>query len=246
MLTGTIINSLLILVGGGIGLLVKKILPARLKDSAMQAVSLVVMFIGISGAVSACLTFQNGVFGTKDTLIMILSLVLGTILGELINIERHLDNLGSFCRKKLIRENDTSSFAEGIVTATLLFCVGAMAVVGALDNGIRGNYDILLAKAVIDCIAALILASTLGAGVLLAAVPVFLYQGLISLIGVYIEPFLTEAVISQMTLTGSILIFGIGIKMLNIVRLRLGNMLPAVFMPIILDLILRLVEKITG
>ncbi len=132
------------------------------------------------------------------------------------------------------------------MTATLLFCVGAMAVVGALDNGIRGNYDVLLAKSVIDCIAALILASTLGAGVLLAAVPVFLYQGAISMLGVYIEPYLTDAVISQMTFTGSILIFGIGIKMLGIVRLRLGNMLPAVFMPVLFDLILRLFDKIAG
>ena len=246
MLTGTIINSILVLAGGAAGLLVKKILPARLKDSAMQAIALVVMFIGIGGAVSACLTFQDGVFGTKDTLVMILSMVFGTILGELIDIERHLDRLGNFCRRKLTKENGASTFAEGVVTVTLLFCVGAMAVVGALDNGIRGNYDVLLAKSVIDCIAALILASTLGAGVLLAAVPVFLYQGAISMLGVYIEPYLTDAVISQMTFTGSILIFGIGIKMLGIVRLRLGNMLPAVFMPVLFDLILRLFDKIAG
>lgn len=246
MLTGTIINSILVLAGGAAGLLVKKILPARLKDSAMQAIALVVMFIGIGGAVSACLTFQDGVFGTKDTLVMILSMVSGTILGELIDIERHLDRLGNFFRQKLTKENGASTFAEGAVTATLLFCVGAMAVVGALDNGIRGNYDVLLAKSVIDCIAALILASTLGASVLLAAIPVFLYQGAISMLGVYIEPYLTDAVISQMTLTGSILIFGIGIKMLGIVRLRLGNMLPAVFMPVLFDLILRLFDKIAG
>ena len=115
-----------------------------------------------------------------------------------------------------------------------------MAVVGALDNGIRDNYDVLLAKSIIDCISALILSSTLGIGVLFSAVAVLLYQGAISLLGVYIEPFLTDAVISQMSFVGSILIFAVGIKMLNIAKIKVGNMLPAIFMPILFDLLMRL------
>ena len=239
-LLGTLINCALIIVGTLAGLAVKKILPEHVKNTVMQAVALVVMFVGIGGALSACLTYTDGAFGTKDSLVMILAMTLGTVVGELIDIEKHLDKLGERCQKRFVKPGAASTFAEGMVTATLLFCVGAMAVVGALDNGIRGNYDVLLAKSIIDCISALILASTLGIGVLFSAVAVLLYQGAISLLGVYIEPYLTDAVISQMSFVGSILIFAIGLRMLNIAKIKVGNLLPAVFMPILFDLVARL------
>lgn len=238
-ITGTLINCALIAAGTLLGLAVKKVLPDRVKDTLMQAVGLVVLFIGIGGAVSACLTYTDGAFGTKDTLVMILSMALGAALGECINIEKHLDALGARCQKKFA-SGGNSTFASGMVTATLLFCVGAMAVVGALDNGIRGNIDVLVAKSIIDGISSMILASTLGIGVLFSAAAVFVYQGAISLLGVYIEPYLTEAVISQMSFVGSILIFAIGLRMLNLAKIKVGNLLPAVFMPILFDLVMRL------
>lgn len=217
---GTLINCALIIVGTLLGIAAKKVLPEHVKDTMMHAVGLIVMFIGIGGAVSASLTYADGIFGTKDTLIMILSMALGAALGELIDIEKHLDALGVRCQKK--------------------FAAGAMAVVGALDNGIRKNADVLIAKSIIDGISSMILASTLGIGVLFSAAAVFVYQGAISLLGVYIEPYLTDAVISQMSFVGSILIFAIGLRMLNIAKIKVGNLLPAVFMPILFDLIARL------
>lgn len=239
-LSGTIINAVLIVIGSAAGLLFKKVLPKRLKDTLLQAVGLIVIFVGIGGAVSAALTYKDGVFGTKDTLVMILAMVLGTVIGELINIEKQLDRFGAFCQKKLVKESSKSTFAEGMVTASLIFAVGAMAVVGALDNGIRGDDSTLVAKGVIDCITAMVLASTLGIGVMFSAIPVFVYQGAIALLGVYIEPYLTATVISQMSFTGSILIFAIGVNMLGFVKIKVGNMLPAIFMPIIFDLIMRI------
>ncbi len=239
-LSGTIINTVLILIGSLAGMLCKKLLPERLKNTLLQTVGLVVVFVGIGGAVSAALTYEDGAFGTKDTLNMILSMVLGTLVGECINIEKRLDTFGNFCRRKLVHGDSHSTFAEGFVTASLIFVVGAMAVVGALDNGIRGDSSTLVAKGVIDCITGMVLASTLGVGVLFSAVPVFVYQGAIALLGVYIEPYLSAAVISQMSLSGSVLIFAIGINMLGFTKIKVGNMLPAIFMPILFDLAGRL------
>ncbi len=237
--SGTLINAALIIVGALFGLLFKKLMPERLKNTLLQAVGLIVIFVGIGGAISATLTLSEGVFGTKDTLVMILAMVFGTIIGELINIEKQLDRIGAFCQKKLVNGDAKSTFAEGMVTASLIFVVGAMAVVGSLDNGIRGDNSTLVAKGIIDCITAMVLASTLGIGVMFSAVPILIYQGAISLLGVYIEPFLTDAVISQMSFTGSILIFAIGINMLWSKKVKVGNMLPAIFMPILFDLIIR-------
>ncbi|MBR5539269.1 MAG: DUF554 domain-containing protein [Clostridia bacterium] len=239
-LSGTLINCILVVSGSVAGLIFKKLMSERLKSSLLQAVSLIVMFVGIGGAVSAALTFENGKFGTKDTLVMILSIVIGTVIGELINIEKRLDTFGAFCQRKLVKGNEKSTFGEGLVTASLLFCVGAMAVVGSLDNGIRGDNSTLVAKGIIDCITSMVLASTLGIGVAFSAVPILIYQGAISLLGVYIEPFLSAAIISQMSFTGSILIFAIGINVLGTTKIKVGNMLPAVFMPIVFDLLIKL------
>lgn len=243
-LSGSIINAILIIAGSLAGLVFKKLLPERLKNTLLQAVGLIVIFVGIGGAISATLTFEKGVFGTKDTLIMILAMVIGTIVGELINIEKQLDRLGAFCQRKLVKGDSKSTFAEGMVTASLIFVVGAMAVVGSLDNGIRGDNSTLVAKSVIDCITAMVLASTLGIGVMFSAVPVFVYQGAIALLGVFIEPYLTASVISQMSFTGSILIFAIGINMFGFIKIKVGNMLPAIFMPIVFDLFMRLYNMI--
>lgn len=239
-LSGTIINSVLIVIGTLFGLLFKKILPERLKNTLLQAVGLIVIFVGIGGAVSATLSYDGESFGTAYTLIMILSMVIGTIIGELINIEKQLDRLGAFCQKKLVKGDSKSTFAEGMVTASLIFVVGAMAVVGSLDNGIRGDNSTLVAKGVIDCITSVVLASTLGIGVMFSAVPVFVYQGAIALLGVFIEPYLTAVVISQMSFVGSILIFAIGINMFGFIKIKVGNMLPAIFMPIAFDLLTKL------
>ena len=232
-ISGTLINCALIAAGTLLGLAVKKILPDRVRDTLMQAVGLVVLFIGIGGAVSACLTYADGAFGTKDTLVMILSMTLGAALGELIDIEKHLDALGARCRKRFAADGD-SAFASGMVTATLLFCVGAMAIMGALDSGLTGDHSTLYAKALLDGIISVVYASTLGIGVALSAIPIFLYQGAIALGASFLAPYLTEAVILEMKCVGSILILGLSLNMLGLTKIKVMNYVPAVFLPILL------------
>lgn len=231
MLTGSIINFAFIVAGALLGLLLRRFIKDSLKETVMQALGLVVLFVGIIGAAAGGLAIKEGALVSQSTLIMIFSLVLGAICGQLINIEKRLDALGAFCEKKFA--GGSKGFSQGFVSATLLFAVGAMAVVGALENGLTGNFDVLLAKSCIDGSVALVLAATLGAGVAASAVPVFLYEGLIALLSSYLSPYLTAMVISQMSLVGSVLIFGIGLNMLNLTKLKVSNMLPAVFVPML-------------
>ena len=233
-LSGTIINALLIIAGTVAGLIFKKILPERLKDTLLQAVGLIVMFVGIGGAVSATLTYENGAFGTKDTLIMILAMVLGTIIGELINIEKQLDRFGAFCQKKLVKENAKSTFAEGMVTASLIFAVGAMAVVGAMEDGINGDMSILIAKSILDLIIIAIMAASMGKGCVFSFVPVGILQGSITLLSRFIAPYLTVSALNNLSFVGSVLIFCVGLNLMWDMKIKVANMLPAVILAMIL------------
>jgi uncharacterized protein len=244
MLTGSIVNALAILVGSATGLLLKwllgkcaHLLPAgsaslghRLQTIIMQGVALCVLFIGISG----CLKGQN-------TLIAILSMVLGAILGELLDLDRRMHALGDWVQKKterLSRGDGSATVSEGFVTASLLFCVGAMAIVGALENGLTGNYDTLKAKAMLDGISAVVFASSLGIGVSFSAVAVLLYQGLIAVLASFISPFLGEAVIAEMTCVGSLLIVALSLNMLGVTKIKVMNLVPACLLPIFLCLVM--------
>lgn len=219
---GTIINVTAILAGGFLGLLFRKGLPERLSTTITHGLSLGIMVLGISMGVQ-----------TENFLIVLIALALGAIIGELLNIEGHLNNLGSRLEKRF-EGGDNSTFAQGFVTASLLYCTGSMAIMGAIEGGISGTYTILVTKALLDGIFAIIFASTMGIGVLFAAVPVLLYQGGITLAAVYIKPFLTEAMITEMNAVGGVLIMGIGINLLELKALRLGNLIPAIFIPILL------------
>ena len=218
---GTLINAGLILLGGGLGLLLRKGIPERIKDTIMQGLSLTVMLIGIMGAIE-----------TQDILCVIVSIVVGGFLGALADIEKQLDRLGSFAEKKLASEE--GSVAKGFVTASLIFCVGAMAIVGAMDSGIRGDHSTLIAKGVIDAVTAVFLAATLGPGVLLSAAAILVYQGAIALLAVWVAPILTENVIREMGATGGLLVLGIGFNLMMPERhLKVGNLLPAIFVPLL-------------
>ena len=166
---GTLINTVLVLIGGGLGLLLRKGIPERIRDTIMQGLALTVMLIGIQGAIK-----------TNDVLCVIVSIVVGGLIGGLLDIEKQLDKLGQFAEKKLSSEE--GSVAKGFVTASLIFCVGAMAIVGAMDSGIRGDHSTLIAKGVIDAVTSVFLAATLGPGVLLSAVAILIYQGAIALL----------------------------------------------------------------
>jgi len=235
---GTLVNIGTIIAGGALGLVLKRVLAKRITDTVLQGISLAVLVIGISGTLSAAFTIVDGIIISEHVLIMIISLALGALIGELLRIEDRLDSFGSFCEKKLTKPDDESTFAQGFITATLVFCVGSMAIIGSLEDGINRNSDILVAKAIIDGITAMIFASTMGIGVLFSALTVGLYQGILTILAAFLSPFFNDIVVMQMSLVGSILIMSIGLNMLKISKIKTGNLLPAVFIPAIYHLIL--------
>ena len=215
---GTVVNVCAILLGCALGLLLRKGLPQRLRDTVMQGLGLCVILIGLSGAI-----------GTSDTMCVIISVVLGGLLGAAVNVEKRLENLGNLAQQKLARGGE--GFARGFVTASLVYCVGAMAIMGALDSGLKSDHATLIAKSALDGISAIIFASTLGPGVALSALTVLIYQGSITLMAGWLKPLLTDVIITEMSAVGSLLIVGIGLNMLFDKHIAVGNLLPAIFVP---------------
>ncbi|MGH2332066.1 DUF554 domain-containing protein [Thermoanaerobacter mathranii] len=230
-MVGTIVNSIAIIVGGTIGTLLKVGIPDRFKNIVMQGVALSVMIIGISNG----LQFSN-------LMVVIISLVIGGIVGEALNIEEHLNKLGDVLQKKLSKDK-SSTISKGFVTASLVYCIGAMAIIGALKDGLSGDHSILFAKSVLDGISSIIFASTFGIGVTFSAVSVFLYQGSISLGASFLQGLLTKTVINDMTAVGGILIFAISLNMLEIKNIKVGNLLPAIFIPIFYQFLLNIIKR---
>lgn len=229
---GTWVNVAAILAGGGIGLLLKKGLPKRLADTLMKALGLCTLYIGISG----CLAGEN-------TLVLILSMVFGTFIGEGLDLDDKINRLGKFLERKFQKEKkgekqekNKVSLAEGFVTASLLFCVGAMAIVGSLQSGLSGQHETLFAKSVLDFTSAIIFASSLGAGVLLSSGFVLVYQGSITLLAQFLKPLLTEPVIAEMNCVGNVIIIGLALNMLGITKLKVMNFVPAILLPVVLCL----------
>lgn len=215
-------NAAAVIVGGLIGSRLRGGIPKRFSNSINMGLALCVLLIGISGAIQ-----------TQNVMLVIISIVLGTVIGELLRIEDRLDALGAWAQKKLARDDD--SFSKGFINATLLFCVGSMAVVGSLEAGLQNKADTLLAKSILDGVSALIFASSWGTGVILSIVPLTIYQGGIALLAMGLGNFLSETAILEMSATGSLLILALGINMLGAAkeRIRIGNMLPAMFIPAI-------------
>jgi uncharacterized membrane protein YqgA involved in biofilm formation len=220
---GVWVNVATVIVGSLIGMLLKKSLPKRLSEAMTTAVALAVVYIGIDGMMSG-----------ENTLILVLSLVFGTVIGTLLDLDKHLSSLGERIESKFKNTDQTTSIAQGFVSATLLFCVGAMTVVGALQSGLTGNHETQFTKAILDFISSIVLASALGSGVILASVSVFVIQGSIVLLSQIVAPYLTDYVVSEMTCVGSVLILALAFNMLGITKIKLMNCLPAIFVPIIL------------
>lgn len=215
---GTLINMIAILAGSALGLLLRKGIPDRLRDTVMQGLGLCVLLIGASGALK-----------TADTMCVIISIVVGGLLGAAVNIERQLERLGEAAEKKFAHSE--GGFANGFVTASLVYCVGAMAIVGSMDSGLRGDHATLIAKSALDGVSAIFFASALGPGVALSSVAVFVYQGAIALLATWIAPLLTDPIITEMSAVGGLLIIGIGLNMIYDKHISVGNLLPAIFVP---------------
>lgn len=223
VLLGSLVNSAAIILGGSIGLALKKGLSDRIASAVMNALALCVLYIGVSGMLKG-----------ENILITILSMVFGTLVGEWIDLDKKINQLGDEIESRVSSENKEHSVSNGFVTASLLFCVGAMAIVGALQSGLTGNHDTLFAKSLIDGIAAIVMASSLGIGVLLSAGLILVYEGGITLFANVLAPLLTDSVINEMTCVGSLLIVGLALNMLKLTDLKIMNYAPAVFFPILL------------
>ena len=221
-LFGVTVNAFAIVVGALVGLLFKKGIPERIGDTLSKGLALCVLMIGIQGIMKG-----------QNTLITILSVVFGGLVGELIDIDRGMQSLGEWVQKKVNRDDGKSSVAEGFVSASLLFVVGAMAVVGSLQSGLARDHSTVFAKSILDGVSSVIFASTLGFGVLLSAIPVFVYQGGITLLAGLLAPLLSDAVIAEMTAAGSVLIIGLSLNMLGLTKVKVANYLPAIFLPIL-------------
>lgn len=220
---GTIVNVLLVLIGSLIGLTLKSRVPERLRKTIMQGLGLCVILIGIQGALKE-----------TDLLAVIISFVVGGLLGEGIDIEKRLESIGVYAERILARGKETDGgFAKGFMTASLLFCVGAMSIVGPLESGLSGNHTTQIAKGILDGVVAIFFAASLGPGVLLSAATILIYQGGITLLASVVAPLLTDAVITQMSSVGGLLVAGIGLIMVLDAKLRIGNLLPAIFVPIL-------------
>jgi hypothetical protein len=228
MLVGTLVNTATVITGSLIGLLLGNILPERLRDTLMKGLGLCTIFIGITG-----------MLGGSNSLITIISIAAGAVIGELCDLDGHLNRLAEGLEKRFKKGQDgRPSLAEGFVTASLVFCVGAMTIVGALNDGLTGNHDMLFTKATLDFVASMIFASSLGIGVLMAASAVFFIEGGIACLANLVAPLLQQnaATIPEMTVVGSVLIIGLGINLIGVGKLKIMNYVPAIFLPVLLCL----------
>lgn len=233
---GTIINTAGVIAGGLIGLGLKNGIKKNMQDIMMQACGVATIFIGGAGALSKMLIFQDGKLETQGTMLLIFSLVLGSLLGEWINIEQKMDLLGERIKKAVKAEND-NLFVEGFVNVSLIICVGAMAIVGSVQDGISGDYSMLVAKAILDLIIVVVFAATYGIGAIFSAVPIFVYQGAITLAAAFLGSFVSEAMINDLSFIGSALIFCVGVNIGFGKKFRVGNMLPALIVPVLYEIL---------
>jgi uncharacterized membrane protein YqgA involved in biofilm formation len=224
---GTFVNTLAIVVGSLIGLASRRIIPTKITNTLIHGAALAVMLIGLK------MTWKDNNF-----IILLCSLVFGGVIGELIRIEDRINGLGKWVEERFSKSG--GNISKGFVTTTLLYCVGSMAVVGSLESGLTGNHDTLFAKSVLDGLGSIIFSASLGIGVLFSAVSVFLYQGCITIGASFLKQFLADQVISQMSAVGGMLIVAMAFNMLDIVKIKVANLLPAIFLPLIYFMIVHL------
>ncbi|MBQ6842967.1 MAG: DUF554 domain-containing protein [Firmicutes bacterium] len=238
---GTIVNCAAILLGGSVGLLFGSLIPERVRGTLMHALGLAAFSIGLGGFITAAITVTPTGLESRYTMLVIISLVIGTIIGCLVGIEEWLNSLGEKLNRRFSKSDGSSNkFAQGFFNASLLYCVGAMAIVGSLNDGLTGDASTLYAKSILDGVAAIIFSSGFGVGALFSILPVGIYQGSITLLATLLQPLLTEMVIQQMCAVGYLLIVLIGTNLMDISKIKVGNMLPALFIPLVYNVLLKL------
>ena len=230
---GTLINGLAVVAGGLLGLVFRRGLPQRFQNTLMQALGLSSIFIGISGSLEKMLQIQNGFVCVQGTLLAVLSLAAGALLGEWINLERRFEQLGLWLKKKTGSEKD-SRFMQGFLTASLTICIGAMAIVGALQDGLSADPSLLITKAVLDCLIIMIFTSAFGKGAVFSVIPLVFFQESITILAQFIAPLLTTQMLDNLSMIGSMLIFCVGINLMFNTKIRVANLLPALLIAILL------------
>lgn len=229
---GTLLNVIAILIGGILGALFGKLLQARHQDTLSKVCGICVLFIGIAGALEEMLTVVDGSIVSSGSLLIIGCLAIGGLIGELLNIEELFERFGTWLKVKTGNSKD-KLFVEGFVTASLTVCIGAMAIVGAIEDGLQGDYSILATKAVLDLIIIMVMTCSLGKGCIFSAIPVGILQGSITALAVLIKPMMTDAALGNLSMIGSILIFCVGINLVWGKKIRVANLLPAIVIAVI-------------
>ena len=224
ILFGTIVNTFTVLAGSAVGMIFKENIPQRLNDALMKGLGLCTIYQGVSGAMKG-----------ENTLIMILSMIIGAAIGEGVDIDRRVSAFFHRLEQRFSRPGQAGpSIADGFINACLLFCVGSMTLVGSLNSGLLNDHSMLLTKSMLDLCSSMLFASTMGFGVMLSAVFVLVYQGGLTLLASMLAPVLTASVIAEMTCVGSLIIIGTGLNLLGVTKLKLMNLIPAMFLPIVL------------
>ena len=236
---GTIVNVVAMVVGGLFGLLCRGGLKDRFRETLMQACGLATIFIGASGALQMIFRVGENGLETNYTMLIVLSLVIGGLIGEAINIEKRLDSIGEKLKNR-VKAKSESRFVDGFVTVSLVTCIGAMAICGPLEEGLTGNSQTLFVKSILDMVITAVFASVYGVGAIFGALSVGVYQGLITLFAVFISPFMSEHLIMTLSGIGSVLIFGVGLNLLAPKKCKVGNLLPALLIPVVYEGILLL------
>ena len=228
---GVIINVIAIVIGTMIGLFLKRGMSEKMSSHIMQGLALITFIIGLKGALV-----------DQDMILLIVSISLGGYLGEMMQLEENIRKFAEWVQDKLSKEGAQNQFAEGFVSAVLIFCVGAMAVMGSLEAGLRDNHQILITKAIIDGIASIILTTTKGAGVMLSALAILLYEGGMMVLAQFVAPYLSESIVYAMSAVGSLLLVALGLNLLELTKIKVMNFLPAMFLPIVLIPLLSLIR----
>ena len=228
---GVIINVIAIVIGTMIGLFLKRGMSEKMSSHIMQGLALITFIIGLKGALV-----------DQDMILLIVSISLGGYLGEMMQLEENIRKFAEWVQDKLSKEGSKNQLAEGFVSAVLIFCVGAMAVMGSLEAGLRNNHGILITKALIDGFASIILTTTKGAGVMLSALAILLYEGGIMLLAQFVAPYLSESIVYAMSAVGSLLLVALGLNLLELTKIKVMNFLPAMFLQIVLIPIFSLIH----
>lgn len=222
--SGAVVNFFLVIIGSLLGLLFKKGIPEKIRQTLMTGMAFCVLYIGITGLFEA----------QANILVMIVCMALGSIIGEVIDLDKRVNNLGLRIENSFKKKDSNTKIAEGFVAATLLFCVGAMTIVGSIDSGINGDNTTLYSKSVIDCIAAVALTSSMGIGVIFAAASTLVIEGGLTLLAGVISPILSDYIIAQMSVIGSLLIIALALNMLGVTKIKVMNFVPAILLPLLL------------